>query len=224
MVGTSGGEQVKRIQAGAARIRAEGAPMEKKTQPHVGTGRKRAFVLFASIMLGAAGVLLAAGTAGAHDDHPPKTVLMKQSRELQAGRLTDEYEWSYPSPNGKACRTDEVTIPFAFARGLPTVAVGSRLKVRVHKSQRPRSFTIAEIDRDGQPWGKVGTRLRPVVRDGRTVAWEAAFTVDRPNTLYRLLSEGHWQDRDCTVADPIDPDQFARWSIRVKTGGLPGTG
>jgi hypothetical protein len=198
--------------------------MEKKTQPRVGTGRKWAFVLFASIVLGSAGVFFAAGTAGAHDHHPPKTVLMKEGRELQAGSLTDEYQWSYPSPNGKACWTDEATIPFAFPRGLPTVAVGSRLKVRVHKSQRPRSFTIAEIDRDGQTRGEVGTRLRPVVRDQRTVAWDAVFTVDRPNTLYRLLGEGHWQDRDCTVADPIDPDQFARWSFRVKTGDLPGAG
>jgi hypothetical protein len=48
--------------------------------------------------------------------------------------------------------------------------------------------------------------------------------LDRPNTLYGLLSEGHWQDRDCTVADPIDPDQFTRWSFRVKTGSIPATG
>jgi hypothetical protein len=193
------------------------------TRPRKGTIRRWAYVLFAAIVVGAAGVSLAAGTAVAQDDHPPRTVLMTEGRELQAGRLMDEYQWSYPSPNGKACWTDEATIPFAFPASQPTVAVGSKLKVRIYKSRMPQPFSIQEIDRSGQPRGEVGTRMRPVVRDQKTVAWDAVFTVDRPNTLYRLLSEGHWQDRDCTV-DPIDPDQFARWSFRVKTGSLPAAG
>ncbi len=54
------------------------------------------------------------------------------------------------------------------------------------------------------------------------MAWDAVFTVDRPNTVYRLLAEGHWQGRDCSV-EPVEPDEFARWSFRLKTGGSPGT-
>jgi hypothetical protein len=197
--------------------------MESTAQAHGRRGRKWAFVLFASIALGAVGVFLASEPASAHDHQPPTTVLMKGSKELQPGRLTDEYRWSYPSRNGKSCWTDDAVIPFAFPKSLPTVATGSTLKMRVYKGQEPRPLLIQEIDRDGQPRGEVDARMRPVVRDGKTVAWDAVFTVDRPNTVYRLLLEGHWQDRDCSV-DPIDPDQFARWSFRFKTGSLPSTG
>ncbi|HEV2743032.1 MAG TPA: hypothetical protein VGV91_07760 [Rubrobacter sp.] len=178
-------------------------------------------VLFAAIVLGTVGVLLYSQPAVAHDHEPPKTVLMKGSKELQAGRLTDEYRWSYPSPNGKVCWTDEATIPFAFPKSLPTVVAGSTLKVRVYKRHEPMSLLIQEIDLQGQPRGEVAAKMRPVVRDGKTVAWDAVFTVDRPNALYRLMVDGHWQDRDCSVG-PIDPDQFARWTFRLKTGSLPG--
>ena len=78
---------------------------------------------------------------------------------------------------------------------------------------------IQEIDLEGQSRGEVAAKMRPVVRDGKTVAWDAVFTVDRPNALYRLMAEGHWRDRDCSVG-PIDPDQFARWTFRLKTGSL----
>ena len=185
-------------------------------------GRKWAAVLFASIVLGAVGLVLYSQPAVAHDHQPPETVLMKGSKELQAGRLTDEYRWSYPSRSGKACWTDEATIPLAFPRSLPTVATGSTLKVRVYKRQEPRPIVIQEIDREGQPRGEVAANMRPVARDGKTVAWDAVFTVDRPDTVYRLLAEGHWQDQDCSV-EPIESDQFARWSFRLKTGGLPVT-
>ena len=196
--------------------------MERTAQMDIRESRKWAAVLFAAIFLGAIGVFLASEPASAHDHHPPKTVLMKGGKELQAGRLTDEYRWSYPSRNGNACWTDEAFGFLAFPKGLPTVAVGSTLKLRVYKGQEPRPMLIQEIDREGQPRGEVAARLRPVVRDGRTVAWDAVFTVDRLNTVYRLLAGGHWQERDCSV-EPVDPDEFARWSFRLKTGGLPGT-
>lgn len=195
--------------------------MERTARMDGRRSRKLAVVLFAVIALGTVGVFLYSQPAVAHDHEPPKTVLMKGSKELQAGRLTDEYRWSYTSPSGKACWTDEATIPFAFPRGLPTVAAGSTLKVRVYKRHEPRPMLIQEIDLEGQPRGEVAAKMRPVVRDGKTVAWNAVFTVDRPNTLYRLMAEGHWQDRDCSV-EPIDPDQFARWTFRLKTGSPPG--
>jgi hypothetical protein len=45
------------------------------------------------------------------------------------------------------------------------------------------------------------------------VAWDVFFRVDRPDTDYYLVSEGHWKDRDCS-----NIDQFAHWSFHVKTG------
>ena len=196
--------------------------MQRTEKIHGRESRKWTAVLFTSIVLGAVALVLYSQPAVAHDHQPPETVLMKGSKELQAGRLTDEYRWSYPSPSGKACWTDDATIPFAFPRSLPTVAAGSTLKVRVYKRHEPRPMVVQEIDHEGQPRGEVAANMRPVARDGKTVAWDAVFTVDRPDTVYSLLAEGHWQDRDCSV-EPIEADQFTRWSFRLKTGGQPST-
>ena len=162
--------------------------------------------------------LLAQGSAGAHDHKPPKTVLMKGAKELQSGRLVAEYTWSYPSRNGNSCITDEAVLPFGFPREVPTVAAGSKLKVRIYNSQKPEPFYMQEVDREGIPRGEVSVLLKPVLRDAKTVAWDAVFSVERPKSVYRLVAEGHWQDRDCSNPGPIDPHQFAHWSFRVKTG------
>ena len=92
-------------------------------------------------------------------------------------------------------------------------------KLTKKKRHKPESFAVQEVGRDGVPRGEVSVLLKSVVRDGKTVAWDAVFALERPNADHRLLTEGHWQDRDCTKVDPIDPDQFARWTFRVKTGG-----
>lgn len=189
-----------------------------KTTTHAGATRfGAAFVLLAVVAVAVIGVLFASERASAHDHQPPKTVLMRGPKELQTGRLTDEYRWSYPSRNGEACWTDDATIPFAFPKDVTTVAAGSKLRVRIQKSRRPDSFHMQEVDREGTPRGEVDVRLVPVVRDGRTVAWDGVFIVARPDTVYRLFAEGHWRDRDCSNVDPLDPDQFARWTFRVNT-------
>lgn len=180
---------------------------------------RRKFVLLAALAVALAAIFLVAqGPASAHDHRPPKTVLMKGVKELQTGRLVEEYTWSYPSRNGNSCITDEATFPFGFPREVPTVAAGRTLKIRIHNSDRPEPFYMQKVDRKGVPRGEVGVLLQPVVRDEKTVAWDAVFTVDRPETVYRLVAEGHWQDRDCSNPEPIDPRQFAHWSFRVKTG------
>jgi len=181
------------------------------------TGHWCAAAVLLAVALGITGLLFLAGRANAHDHQPPKTALMKQSKELQAGRLTDEYRWSYPSRNGKACWTDDAFFGFAFPKDVPTVTAGSKLRVRIQKSHKPDSFSLQEVDREGVPRGEVGVLLKPVVRDGRTVAWDAVFAVERPDSVYRLLAEGHWRDRDCSNSEPVDPDQFARWTFRVNT-------
>ena len=183
------------------------------------TAQRMSFVVLAALAVSVVGIfLLAQGPASAHDHKPPKTVLMKGAKELQSGRLVEEYTWSYPSRNGNSCITDEAALAFGFPREAPTVAAGSKLKVRIYNSQRPEPFYMQEVDREGVGRGEVSVVLKPVLRDGRTVAWDAVFSVERPRSVYRLVAEGHWQDRDCSDPEPIDPHQFAYWSFRVKTG------
>ncbi len=91
--------------------------------------------------------------------------------------------------------------------------------MRIFKSQRPDSFEIAAyrtVDENGQPSGQgrlLNRSLERVVRDGKTVAWDAVFFVNRPGRDYYLISEEHWQDREGCGAD-----QYAYWSFHVKTG------
>ena len=68
--------------------------MQRTEQIKGRKSRKWAAVLFASIVLGAVVLVLYSQPAVAHDHQPPETILMKGSKELQAGWLTDEYRWS----------------------------------------------------------------------------------------------------------------------------------
>jgi hypothetical protein len=184
----------------------------------------RTVVLLAAMMVALAGIVLfAQGSAGAHDHRVPRTTLMKGKEELQTGRKVEEFTWAYPSRSGSACIVDEGTFPLIFPGEAPTVAAGSKLKVRIYKSQQPDTFSITAYSRlkgTGEPVGATGrlleTSLERVVRDGRTVAWDAIFNVDRADTDYYLVSEGHWQDRDCT-----NIDQFAHWAFHARTGSAP---
>ncbi len=169
-------------------------------------------VVLAVSMVGV--ILIAQEPVQAHDHRLPKTVLMKGKQELQIGRKVEEYRWAYPSRNGNGCVVDEASFLFSFPREVPTVAAGSELKVRIHKSHKPRSFSMAEVDQEGVSRGEVSVHLKPVVRGDKTVAWDAVFRVDRPDTRYRLVTEGYWKDRE-----GCGGDQHAFWSFHVKTGG-----
>ncbi len=182
------------------------------------SGWRRTLVLLAGMAVSVVGIfVLAIGPASAHDHKPPKTVLMKGKQELQIGRKVEEFRWAYPSRNGNACLVDEGTFAFGFPKEVPTVAVGSELKVRIHKSHKPEAFYMEEVDQEGTSRGEVSVRLRPVIRSGERVAWDAVFTVERPETDYRLVSKGSWRDRDDCLGER--KLQFAHWSFHVKTGG-----
>ena len=89
---------------------------------------------------------------------------------------------------------------------------------RIFKAQRPDSFSVAaypRIDGKGNPSGQrrlLERTLERVVVDGKTVAWDAVFSVDSPDRDYYLIGEGHWQDRE-----GCGGDQHAHWSFHVKT-------
>ena len=178
-------------------------------------GRRLVAVLLSAMALGLLGVLLASGTAQAHDHLVPDTVLKKGARELQAGTKVYESVWIRPSSD--LCEHQSTIYRTRFPE-TDTVRAGSKLRVRVFKAQRPDSFGVAAyraLDKEGEPSGEarlLSRSLERVVVDGKTVAWDAVFSVKNPGRDYYLISEGRWQDRE-----GCGGDQFAFWSFHVRT-------
>jgi hypothetical protein len=134
--------------------------------------------------------LVAQGPAIAQDHCIPQTVLMKGKEELQTGREVAESYSTYRVGG------EYVSQHALFSWGFPEVghvAAGSKLRVRIHKVQKPRPFYIADVDESGTVQREERVRLKPVVRDERTVAWDAVFRVNRPDCHYYLAIEGHWK-------------------------------
>ena len=189
--------------------------MRETTVARRGAGRLGMILLVALVMVG--GMLAAAGRpAAAHDHQIPRTVLKKGAQDLQVGRRVNESSWDQPS--GNLCVNQNAIYEMRFP-GVDRVAAGSKLKVRILKIQRPDSFEIAaypKLDKEGLPVGGrvLRSTLVPVKEEGRTVAWDAVFSVNRPDRDYYLVTQGHWQD-----SEGCGNDQFAFWSFHVRTGG-----
>jgi hypothetical protein len=190
-----------------------------KTTANAGTadGWRWALALLAAMTVGLFGVLLAQGPAQAHDHRIPQAVLMKGAKELQAGTLVKESSWDRFVEDG-VCENQNAFYRMRFPE-TDSVAAGSKLRVRISKRQGPDSFEIAVyrmLDENGQPSGEarlLKRTLERVVVDGKTVGWDAAFSVNRPSRDYYLIAEGLWQDRE-----GCGNKQFAYWSFHVKTG------
>ena len=178
-------------------------------------GWRLGVVVLAAVAAGLLGVLLAQGPARAHDHLVPETALKKGDRGLQSGTRVMESSWRRPS--GDLCELETTFYRTRFPE-TDSVAAGARLRVRTFKAQRPDSFEIAAyraVDAEGRPVGEgrlLGRTLERVVENGRTVAWDAVFSVKNPGRDYYLISEGHWQDRE-----GCGDDQYASWSFHVKT-------
>lgn len=172
-------------------------------------------VVVAAMAAGLLGVLLAQGPAEAHDHLVPDTVLKKGARELQAGTRVMESNWNQPS--GDLCENESTVYRTRFPE-TDGVAAGTRLRVRIFKAQRPDSFEIVAyraVDAEGTPVGEgrlLNRALERVVRDGKTVAWDAVFSVKGADRDHYLVSEGHWRDRE-----GCGRDQYAFWSFHVET-------
>jgi hypothetical protein len=134
----------------------------------------RATVVLLATTVALAGVLLAQTPASAHDHRVPRTVLMEGKQELQVGRKVDEYSWTTTAGGGECVGADAI-LDFRFPRGVPTVEPEASCELGSTRSQKPRSFEMMETDESGHATGEVGIRLKPVVRDDRTVAWDAVF-------------------------------------------------
>ena len=188
------------------------------------SGWRLTLALLAAMTVGLFGVLLTQGPAQAHDHRIPNTVLMKGAKELQTGHRVIESYWASDAGDGLCeLRTTNYTFELLDGSGfnypeVDRMAAGSELRVRISKTQRPDSFSVAAyptIDEHGNPSGQgrlLRRSLERVVVDGKTVAWDARFSVNRPSRDYYLIAEGHWQDRE-----GCDADQYAHWSFHVKT-------
>jgi hypothetical protein len=179
---------------------------------------RRVLILLAAVAVTLVGVAATAQMppAQAHDHRIPKTVLKKGARELQEGLKVIDSNWSHPT-TGNEC----VDINSVYVYRFPEqdrVAAGSKLRVRLLKSQKPDSFTVTAYPRlnsEGIPRGEarqLNTSLRGVVQDGQTVAWDAIFFVNGSDRHYYLITEGHWHDRQ-----GCGGDQWAHWSFHVRT-------
>lgn len=174
-------------------------------------------ILLATTTLGLFGVvLLAPGPAQAHDHRIPESVLKKGNKSLQAGILVNESSWDQQTSDNECLNVN--TIYRTRFPKTDSVATGAKLRVRVSKSQRPDLFRVAAyrtVDKNGDPSGEarmLKRTLERVVVDGKTVAWDVVFSVNRPQRDYYLVTGGFWQDRE-----GCGRDQFAYWSFHVKT-------
>ena len=173
--------------------------------------------IIAALVVAMAALAAISPPARAHDHQIPQTTLKKGTKELQAGIRVVESNWVYPTGDG-LCADENATYEWRFPQ-TDRVAAGSDLRVRIFKAQRPDSFrvvTYRALDSKGVPSGEgrpLERILKRVTRDGKTVAWDVVFPVNRANTNYYLVADGHWQDREgCGGAD-----QYAFWSFHAKT-------
>ena len=126
----------------------------------------------------------------------------------RTGLKVVDSSWTEPAGNGEFV-TQTASYIWRFPE-VDRVAEGSKLRVRVLKSQRPDTFSIIaypKVDEKGAPSGQgrqLSASFKPIVHDGRTVAWDVIFYVNRPLSDYYLVSEGHWKDRQGS-----DSDQWA---------------
>jgi hypothetical protein len=190
--------------------------MRTMGQPGTMMGLGRAGLVLAAVFLGLAGIVMAQAPAEAHDHRIPATVLKKGAKELQAGTRVFESSWNAPAVGG-GCVTQSAIYRTRFPEA-DSVPAGSGLSLRVSKAQRPDSFELAAykaLDENGEPAGEgrlLNRTLERVVKGGRTVAWDAVFSVKNPGRDYYLVGEGHWRD-----SEGCRGDQFAFWSFHVQT-------
>ena len=152
-------------------------------------------------LLFAGGVLLVGvqGQARALASRTRDAVLKQDNRILQDGRLI-----SY-------CWIDRCVAGFSrYASAVP-VGPGSRLHIRLSENRRPDRFSLMSSRSPDGRSRPVDTTLGRVERDGKTVAWDVYFRVDRPDRHHYLGAFGVWKDNGGRVHGD------AYWQFHVKT-------
>jgi hypothetical protein len=167
-------------------------------------------------LVGAVGMALVAlvgvqVTAQAQEDErPPDAVLMKGDEVLQKGRLGSHCWFSAAGPGYCADTFGVVSFPRE-----DRIKAGTELRVRMKIAQEPSETSLRStrrvVRRSGDlyykgPWREHPVSLAPVIKDGRTVAWDATFELNRPDRHYYMDFFARWEGRG-------DPS----WAFHVKT-------
>jgi hypothetical protein len=158
------------------------------------------FVLVA--VVGMVGVLVVGvqGQAQAIAPRPPHATLKQDIRTLQDGLLIS-YCWVPSCVDGLPRYASAVL-----------VEPGTRLYIRLSENRRPEQFSLSTRQTsEGRSPRRIDTTLRRVVRDGKTVAWDAYFSLERPERQHYMVAFGIWKGRGGNRGD-------ASWAFHVKTG------
>lgn len=151
-----------------------------------------------SVLLSVAFLAGVQGQAQALAPHPPDTTLKQGTRTLQDGRLIS-YCWINRCADGVSRYPSAVLVD-----------PGTQLHIRLSENRRPERFSLR---RSWSPDGRerrIDTTLRRVLRDGKTVAWDAYFRLERPDRHYYLGAFGVWKGSRGS--------SDAYWQFHVKTG------
>ena len=182
--------------------------------------RPRLLVLGAALAVATALATLAVFAAEARASeasfgrYPPNAVLMKGDTAIQKG-LGGSTCWSYwneAKDSGVGYCADTL---YMFPRSGASLRAGTRLHIRLGKPERPEDFTITAykgFDKEEKwPIGKgrrLDTNLRPVERDGKTVAWNVFFRVNEPGRDYYLDTFALWKQVPNTHISSGDATYF----------------
>jgi hypothetical protein len=164
----------------------------------------------------AVGISSGAAPAVAHDHEPPRTALLANGDTLQRGRHWSGC-WTTRFPDG--------TFATGCADGFPhfpkvdVLQPGTRVTIRILKSQRPRDLVIhtwKKTDRHGfvvgSPQEQSHKRQRIRLPDG--VAWDLSFTLSDARRHYYLSVTGVWRDEEGARVM-----QDASYAFHVRTSG-----
>jgi hypothetical protein len=168
--------------------------MERVAGERLSVARRMFFVLVA--VVGSVGVFVVGvqGQAQALAPRPPDATLKQDNKTLQHG-LSISYCWV------PVCADGPSRYPTAVL-----VEPGTQLYIRLSENRRPERFSLTSRSR---PSRRIDTTLMPVVRDGKTVAWDAYFRLKRPDRHYYLGAFGVWEGRGERGG--------AYWQFHVKT-------
>jgi hypothetical protein len=161
--------------------------------------RRMIFVLVA--VVGLVGVLLVGvqGQAQAIAPRPPHATLKQDIRILQDGLLIS-YCWGPKCVDG-----------FSRYPSAALVRPDTQLYIRLSENRRPKQFSLSTSQTPDGRSRRIDTTLRRVVRDGKTVAWDAYFRLERPEHQYYMGAFGIWQGAGGKHGD-------AYWAFHAKTG------
>lgn len=141
------------------------------------------------VLLAAVELLSLLGSSVAASGSPPRTYLRSGGERLQRGVL------------GSNCWGDLCSTYFNGYPRAVTVKTGSEERIRLWKKQKPSYLAISfyrRVDRRGEGRGdqeEIDYWLRPLRRDGETVAWQAIFQAEGTHHYYLDLF-ARWHEND----------------------------